>query len=248
MTIVSRREGAVLILALDRPEAGNRLDAETIESLTVAYEAANGATDAASVIVLSSTSADFSLGRERAPSASQTPKGITAEFQRIQRLNDAVTGCRAVTVAAVTGRAEGAALSLAGRCDIVVVADDARLSFPEVPHGIPPTIVLSHYRYVLPRSILGDLIYTGRELNGPDAVSFGLAARSVPAAQVGQEAQAIAAQVAAYDQRAIATVKDFLARTETMTPADAPGLGIALYAVEMADRALEQPPARPRPG
>jgi enoyl-CoA hydratase/carnithine racemase len=238
MTISSNREGGVLTLTLNRPEAGNRLDSATIEKLTAAYDAVSTEPDAPGVIVLNGTGKDFSLGRERAAGAPQNPKAITAEFERIQRLNEAVQRCRAVTVAAITGRAEGAGLSLAARCDIVVVADDARLSFPEIPHGIPPTIVLSHYRYVLPRNILGDLIYTGRELDGREAMRFGLAARSVPAEQVDAEVRSITERIVSYDQRSIGLVKDFLARTEDVSPGQAPGLGIAMYAIEMADRAL----------
>jgi hypothetical protein len=50
--------------------------------------------------------------------------------------------------------------------------------------------------------------------------------------------QEIADQVAGSDRRSIALVKDFLARTETVPAVEAPGLGIAMYAVEMADRAV----------
>ncbi|MDB5940346.1 MAG: enoyl-CoA hydratase/isomerase [Polaromonas sp.] len=237
MSLIVRRDGAVLTLALDRPDAGNRLDGAIIDLLTEAFESAGTQQDPPAVIVLTAMGDDFSLGRERVPGAPQNPPAITAEFQRIQRLNEAVQRCAAVTVAGLTGRAEGAGLSLAARCDIVVVADDAQLSFPEIPHGIPPTIVLSHYRYVLSRAILGDLIYTGRVLDGAEAVQFGLAARSVPRHRVSAEVQQIAGQVTGYDQASIALVKDFLSRTEAVPPTEAPGLGIAMYAVEMADRA-----------
>ena len=238
MTIRQIRDGLVLTILLDRPEAGNRLDRATVEALTAAYESAAAAAEPPAAIVLTAAGPDFCLGRERTADAPQTPKAIVAEFQRIQRLNEAVQRSPAVTIAALAGRVEGAGLSLAARCDIVVVADDARLSFPEIPHGVPPTIVLSHYRYVLPRNLLGDLIYTGREVIGEEAVRAGLAARCVPAADLLDEAQRIARQVASYDREAVALVKDFLTRTESVPPGQAPGLGIALYAVEMADRAL----------
>jgi enoyl-CoA hydratase/carnithine racemase len=240
MTLLTTRNGAVVTIALDRPSAGNRLDAETLDQLIAEFEGTARDSDPPAVVILTSTGSDFSLGRERTPGTPQDGKAIVSEFERIQRLNEAVQRCSAVTIAAVVGRAEGAGLSLAARCDIVVVADDARLSFPEIPHGIPPTIVLSHFRYVLPQSILGDLIFGGRELNGAEAVQFGLAARSVSTAAVATVAAELASRVAGYDRRSIALVKDFLARTESLPRADAPGLGIALYALEMADRAVER--------
>lgn len=238
MAIRRQRDGGILTVAIDRQEAGNRLDAATVDELTREFEGCSDADSAPKAIILTAVGDTFSLGRERDPAASTAPWAIVAEFERIQRLNDAVARCPVVTIAAIRGAAEGAALSLAARCDIVVVADDAALSFPEIPHGIPPTIVLSHYRYVLPRNILGDLIFTGRTLSGPEAVSHGLAARSVSAAEVADVATGIAQQVADYDQRSVRLVKSFLQRTTSVSAADAPALGIAMYAVEMADRAL----------
>lgn len=235
MTVLTERDGDVLTVSLNRPEAENRLDRATVEELTEIFEGATG-DSAPAAIVLGATGPDFSLGRQRGTENPSNPAVITAEFERIQRLNEAVERCGAVTIAAITGRAEGAGLSLAARCDIVVVAEDARLSFPEIPHGIPPTIVLSHYRYVLPRSILGDLIFGGRVLDGREATQFGLAARCAPSAETVGTAMELARQIAGYDRRSIALVKRYLAATESVAPADAPRLGIALYAIEMADR------------
>jgi enoyl-CoA hydratase/carnithine racemase len=192
------------------------------------------------VIVLGAVGPDFSLGRQRPAEQSSDPLDIVREFESIQQLNEAVQKCRAVTIASVRGRAEGAGLSLAGRCDIVVVANEATLSFPEIPHGIPPTIVLSHYRFVLPRNLLGDLIFTGREIEGRDAVQIGLAARTVVDAELDALVLKLAGQVAGYDRRSIALVKEFLARSEGMAPQQAPGLGISLYANEMSHRYLKR--------
>lgn len=228
----------IAILSLDRPEAENRLNAAMLEKIATTLTRLGDDPEGPSVVVLRSNGPDFSLGRERVPGAPQTPVAITEEFTRIQRVNEVLQHSPLVTIAAIRGRAEGAGLSLAARCDIVVVAEDARLSFPEIPHGIPPTIVLSHYRYVLPRNLLGDLIFTGRELSGTESVPAGLAARAVPGDEVESTAMNLARQVSGYDRRSRRLVKEFLNRTESLAPRDAPAHGIALYAVEMADRHL----------
>lgn len=238
MTIRAQRSGRVLRLTIDRQAHENRLDPAMLLALEEQLHALDADPDPASVVVLDAAGPDFSLGRQRDPLAPTNPKAITAEFSLIQRINDCLTACRAVTVAALHGRAEGAGLSLAARCDIVVAADDARLSFPEIPHGIPPTIVLSHYRYVLPNHLLGDLIFTGREVSGREAVQVGLAARHVPADQLRTSVDALAAEIAGHDRDSMRLVKKFLSMTRNLSPVDAPATGIALYAVEMADRAL----------
>ncbi len=240
MSIIIKRDGDILFLSLNRPEAGNRIDPASIAQLTEQFSGSDPLTTGPAVIVLGAIGPDFSLGRQRPAEQSADPLDITREFEAIQTLNEAIQQCRAVTIAAIRGRAEGAGLSLAGRCDIVLIADDAKVSFPEIPHGIPPTIVLSYYRYVLPRNLLGDLIYTGRELNGAEAVQAGLAARAVAEPDLDTLALRMATQVASYDRRSIALVKDFLARTESMAPSQAPGLGISLYANEISHRALKR--------
>jgi enoyl-CoA hydratase/carnithine racemase len=233
-----RIDGDTAVLTLDRGDAGNRLNADVLDRIAAQLVSLGQDAEGPNVVLLRANGPDFSLGRERVPGALQTPVAITEEFSRIQRVNELLQHCPLVTVAAIKGRAHGAGLSLAGRCDIVVVADDARLAFPEIPHGIPPTIVLSHYRYVLPRNLLGDLIFTGRELSGTESVAAGLAARAVPADEVEEVALQLARQIAGYDRRSRRLVKEFLTRTESLAPRDAPGLGIALYAGEMADRQL----------
>lgn len=244
MTLLVQRSGPVLRLTLDRVEQGNRLDRSTLSAIEHQLRELDRDPDPARVLILDANGPDFSLGRQRDPSAPANPKAITAEFELIQRVNEALSDCLAVTVAALHGRAEGAALSLAARCDVVIAADDSRLSFPEIPHGIPPTIVLSHYRYVLPHSILGDLIFTGRELNGEEAVSAGLAARHVPGDRLRQSVDELAQEISGHDRDSMRLVKRFLQVTRSMSPRDAPATGIALYAVEMADRALVTDSAR----
>jgi len=240
MTIQVKRDGDVLRLALNRPEAGNKLNEASINALVEQFEGADPLNGGPVVIELSAVGPDFSLGRERPAQQSSDPLDIVAEFSRIQRLNEAVQRCRAVTIAAVRGKAEGAGLSLAGRCDIVLVAEDAVLSFPEIPHGIPPTIVLSHYKYVLPRNLIGDLIFNGREFTGRDAVQFGLAARAVPPKDLDTVAVEMSARIAGYDRRSIALVKEFLSRSEGLPAPLAPTLGISLYANEMSHRLLSK--------
>lgn len=238
MTVHLEHGGAVAALVLDRPDAGNRLDHSTLDELRAGLRSLAVGDDAPAVVVLRANGPDFSLGREPATSGPPTPDGLEAEFALVQEVNELVQHHPAVTVAAVRGQACGAALSLAARCDLVVAGRGSRLSFPEVPHGIPPTIVLSHYRYVLPSKVLADLIFTGRELSGAEALAANLVSHVVDDDDVDERAMGLAAQIATQDRRTLRVVKRFLARSEGLDPRDAPALGIAMFANEMVDRAL----------
>lgn len=227
MLRVEESENSIIAI-IDRPEADNRLDLELLLELQRVLKDLSVSTTPQKVFVLSATGRNFSLGRQRS-SSPQSLSQVRSEFELIQSTNELLQDLPLVTISALQGKVEGAGLSLAGRSDIVVVADDAQLSFPEIPHGIPPTIVLSHYKYSLPKHILGDLIFTGRVLSGSEAVQFGIAARCVPNQKLEKEIGLIINQIASYDREAMRLVKSFLRDTEYLPQRDAPKLGIAEY-------------------
>ena len=240
MAVRIDRSGLIATVTIDRPEAENKLDAATVDALADALGSLQAGDDPADVVILAGAGPDFSLGRPPKGSGPPTPSGLVAEFSRIQRLNELVQRYPAVTIAKVHGRAFGAALSLSGRCDFVIVAEDARLSFPEVHHGLPPTIVLAHYRYVLSRRVLLDMILTGREIDGSEAVAMGIATRAVPAADLDATVDVLAREIAGHGSRTLRTIKRFMAASEGMDPRDAPALGIAMITNELVDRSLSQ--------
>ena len=231
-------EDRTATVRIDRAEAGNRLDGATIDELRTALSELQDQPRPPAVVTLGAVGPDFSLGRQPAGDGPPTPAKLDREFARIQGLNELVQRYPAVIVASLQGQVRGAALSLAGRCDLVVAADDAQLSFPEVPDGIPPTIVLSHYRYVLAPKVLMDLILTGREISASEAITAGLVTRAVPGARLEEETRSLVDHLAAMDERTLRTVKRFMCETEGMDPRNAPAHGMSLFANEMVDRSL----------
>ncbi len=85
------------------------------------------------------------------------------------------------TIATVNGPARGAGAEMALNCDFIFMANNASIAFPETSLG---TFVGGGTTYHLP-AIVGqvkakELVYTGRTLNGKEAVSYGLAYMSSP--------------------------------------------------------------------
>lgn len=238
MTLSQSRDGGVLTLALDDPDGGNRLDRSVLEDLEAALVDA-GRDPELAVFVLTGAGADFCLGR-RPSTDPVTPRNLEAEFGRIQRVNELIQSSPCVTIAAIRGRALGAGLSLAGRCDLVVAEAGARLAFPEIPHGIPPTIVLSHYTYALQRIPLMDLILTGREIDALEAQRVGLVSRVVADGTLEASVRELADQLLGYDREVIRTVKSFVGSLSGVSPAQAPSYGIAVYANAIVERAIAQ--------
>ena len=235
VTLVERDRLA--IVSLDRPHDGNRLTGSLFTTLTRLLEQLAEA-GRADVVLLRAEGPDFSLGRVPASGPRPSAAELQDEFRRVQRCNEVLAAFPGVSIAAVQGRALGAGASLAGRCDVALAADDARFGFPEMLSAIPPTIVMSYYAKVLPRKALVELVLTGREIDAEEARRIGLVSRVVPAADLAQQAQAVADEVLRRDARALRVCKRFLQRLDGLSVEDAAEYGIALLANEQASRSI----------
>src|SRR6202041_1762443 len=103
----------------------------------------------------------------------------------------------APTFACVHGACLGVGLGLALGCDVVYIADDARIGSPFARIGA----VLDSGGHSFFVSRLGthralELIYTGRLLSGTEAAAWGLVNQCVPKAELVDRVRQLAATVA----------------------------------------------------
>ena len=137
---------------------------------------------------------------------------------------DRLTAFPKPVLAAVNGAGVGLGLTMLAHCDLVLMADSARLKAPFAEMGVPPEAASS---LLLPRR-MGDqraalALYTSRWISAAEAVESGLALRVVPAADLLVEAQALAAEIAAMSLPALMAAKRLLvgARAEAVAQARA---------------------------
>ncbi len=84
-------------------------------------------------------------------------------------------------IAAVNGPARGAGTEMALNCDFLFMADEATIGFPETSLGtFVGGGVTYHISKILNIQKAKELIYTGKILNGKEAVEYGLAFKSYP--------------------------------------------------------------------
>lgn len=173
------RRGAI---TLSRPSKLNAMSPTMLAEIIACAAWFDTATDAVSVVVHGSGRsfcAGFDLGafrEQREPGDARD----TADLGR--RMADAVTGMRAVTVAAIHGHCVGGGLVLAASCDLRIAEADASFSIPEVDLGIPlawggiPRLV----REIGPAATK-DLVMTCRAVGADEAQRLGLVTRVVDA-------------------------------------------------------------------
>ena len=205
------RDGAVLTIALNRPDKLNAFDAATHKAFAGALkEAADGAIRA---VVLTGSGRGFCVGQDLVE-LREGERDVAALLR--ERWNRHVLGLRGLekpVLAAVNGAAAGAGLSLACACDLRIAADSAAFVPAFVNVGLVPDTGGS---WLVPR-LLGyaqafDWMCSGRKIGADEALAWGLVSEVVPVDGVVARAQERAARFAALPTKAIAMTKRLFER------------------------------------
>jgi enoyl-CoA hydratase/carnithine racemase len=206
--IRTESRGRLLILSLDRPEKRNALDRALCEALLARLRQA-GEDEAVAAVVVAGEGAGFCAGADLAEmrALAGDPEGKAARSALTVALMDAPAALPKPVVAAVHGAAMGAGASLALACDMVMLAEDARLAWPEAKHGMLPGLVAPVLLRQLPPKPAFELLATGRALDAPEALALRLANRIAPAAALREEACGMAEAAALLPPPAIEEIK-----------------------------------------
>jgi enoyl-CoA hydratase len=127
--VVENRDG-VLIVTLNRPEAGNSLNAAVGQGLVDALGDA-AANDAVRTIVVTGAGEKiFCAGMDlKAFVAGEDLSAVGAGLAML-------TGCPKPVIAAVNGLALAGGFEVVMKCDLVVAAEHAKFGIPEVRRGL----------------------------------------------------------------------------------------------------------------
>ena len=196
--IVDRPRDGVVRLRLARPKQLNALDNATVAALVETLEgcAADGRTRAA---VVAGDARAFAAGADIGELAGAGPA---------LEMWDRLWAIPLPLIAAVRGLALGGGLELAMSCDMLVVAENARLGQPEIRLGLMPgaggTQRLTH---ALGKALAMEMVLLGREIDGREAAARGLATRCVPSERVDDVALDLAEAIARQAPLAVRAAK-----------------------------------------
>jgi len=169
------RDAAVAILTVDRQEALNALDVETLTELRDRLQDVAGDDDVRAVILTGAGEKAFAAGADIKYMSGldvEQAKAWGALGHEAGRLLETMPK---PTIAAVNGFALGGGCELALACDIRYAASNAKLGQPEVNLGIIPgwggTQRLAR---VCGLGVAKELIFTGRVVGADEALRIGL--------------------------------------------------------------------------
>jgi enoyl-CoA hydratase len=195
-------------ITLNRPEKRNAISVQMQQEIEQALWEADDDTRVHCVI-LRGAGIDFcsgyDLGQYEAPAvAGQNNKRGRKTFEddawrleRAQAKRMALFDMHKPVIAQIHGRCLAGGTDLALLCDMVICADDARFGFP--PARAQGSLPSHMWLYNLGPQWAKRLLLTGDALEGRDAAVLGLALKSVPAAELSAEVEALANRLALVD-------------------------------------------------
>ena len=185
-------------ITLNRPEKRNALNHPLRGELITALQAADLDDDVRVSIVRgagTSFSAGYDLGGGNeghdyphftAPGEGQWPRHVTETWMGIWDLAKPV-------IAQVHGYCLAGGSELATGCDLIYVAEDAKMGYPAVRFGVPD---MQFHAWFLGMRAAMEMMVTGDSISGIEAVRLGWANRAFPEAELEGAVVAVAQRIA----------------------------------------------------
>ena len=214
--LLCKRVGDATHITVNRADVGGLLTDE------MATQIAGMLTDAAAhskYVVLQSAGRDFCLGRDRGgkPFAPQTdPLAFRGSSEVVFHFYDAFRRTPIPVVGVVRGRALGVGCAVAALCDMTLAADSARFALTEMGHNIMPTMAMSGLVGRANFKGLLYLTYTTEEVPASVALSYGIASRVVPEAELDAQLAKVCAALDKAKPAALRAVKEYGHQAQNM--------------------------------
>ncbi|ODS98516.1 MAG: hypothetical protein ABS56_04845 [Lautropia sp. SCN 69-89] len=213
-SLLTERRGAVLRLALNRPDKLNAIDLPLLDALTEALEAA-GRDPTVRAVVIAGAGASFCAGADIGQMIDRTADDWERTVDHYLDPIRVIARIGKPVIARLHGNVFGGGLGLAIACDFRVAAESARLCAPFVKLALAGCDMSAGY--FLPRLIgLGraiDMMMTARVVDAPEAQAIGLVSQTVPDAELDAAVDALADKLATLAPRTTAFTKAAIRRS-----------------------------------
>jgi enoyl-CoA hydratase/carnithine racemase len=207
MTLLIENRGAVRILTMNRPEKRNALNQALTQGLLDALRTAD-ADESVGALVLTGAGQGFCAGADLGE-FKELGAGLAAEdrAELTMQLHLAFTRIKKPIVAAINGHAMGGGAGLAIAADLAVMAEGAKLGYPEPKHGIVAAIVMANLVRQVGRKAAFELVSLGEPIDAEQALRLGMVNRVVARENLLSGALQLAEKLASVRREAMAETK-----------------------------------------
>jgi methylglutaconyl-CoA hydratase len=230
------KQGAVVRIALARPDVRNAFDDGLIDELARAFrEAADDL--GARVVVLSGDGPSFCAGADVAwmrKAGGYSRAENEADAGKMARMLRAIDACPRPVVALAHGAAIGGGVGLVAAADIVIAAEATVFALAEVRLGILPAVISPYVLRSIGPRFARDLFLTGDRFDAREAHRIGLVHQVVPADELEAAARRKVASLLAAGPEAVGVAKRLIEQVTGKTPDEAMDLTVRTIAERRA--------------
>lgn len=231
-------------ITIARPEQRNALDRATCQALVEALARAGGDPAVRVILLRGEGEEAFCAGADLGELAHlQATGGVAATrevFGGVAECLLALERSPVPVVGMVFGHALGGGLGLAAACDILYVAEDARLGLPELQIGLFPMVVMAPILRSVGRKRALELIFSAGNIDGTEAARIGLATRAFPRDELEAATEDLVRRMAGFSSRIVRLGREAVARADGLSLSQAvPWLLEAITVVASTEEARQ---------
>ena len=230
--------GRVLEITLNRPKA-NAIDAATSRRLGEVFEDFRDDSDLRVAILTGAGDKFFCPGWDLKAAAegedadSDYGVGGWAGFIELPNLNKPV-------ICAVNGLAFGGGLEAMMGADIIIAADHATFSLPEINIGVVANIATPILARRIPKHVAMEFLLTGRIMDAQEAKHWGMVNEVVPLDKLMFRAREVADLLSEGPPLVMSAIKDIARRMEMIPEQDALEFTRALHSTQKCFQSEDQ--------
>ncbi len=224
--LIVERDGHVVTLTMNRPEARNAFGSEMLVRLADAWDLVDQ-DDGVRAVILTGAGGHFCAGADlKAMSGGFADDEWTARFKQDKDLHWKALlrsyRLKKPLIAAVEGTALAGGTEILQTTDVRIAGESAKFGVTEARWGLFPlggsTVRL---RRQIPYTQAMEMLLTGKTMPAAEALRIGLVGRVVPDGQALAEARKVADQIAQNGPLAVQAIKRSVQETEGLPEAEA---------------------------
>ena len=224
--LLTRREGPIEFLTLNRPEVRNAFNEKVGEELTH-WAGAIADDEGVRVVVVDGAGKVFCSGADlawMARMASYSHEENVRDAAAMAHMYSELDRLPVPLVGRVHGAALGGGAGLVAVCDIVVADELTMFGFTEVKLGILPSVIAPYVLAKMGASATRELFLTGMRFNAARAREIGLVHAVVPATELDACVDDYIQEILSAAPEAIATAKELVRRVAGRPAQDTLGI------------------------
>ncbi|WP_423680786.1 MULTISPECIES: enoyl-CoA hydratase [unclassified Undibacterium] len=208
MDILTHKENGILTINFNRPEKKNAITAAMYQAMADALRDAES-DNAVRAILITGKPEIFTAGNDledfmKNASSLASSEAVPPVYQFMQALNESSKP----VIAAVSGAAVGIGTTLLMHCDLIYLADNAKLSMPFTQLGLCPEFASSMiFQKIVGYQRAAEKLMLGEPFSAQEALEMGFVNKVVPLEELLPYAQQVAAKIVALPAASIRVTK-----------------------------------------